>query len=137
MRYASLWDSNSQAKKKVNMIVFYEYYKLLRKVLQETPRLSKEIVDTYDNRLDFMVDRHRIYLRPKRNKRDGWADGWFRMTAQDIEGIIKDFDAQWKQEYEDTTPLQSDTAQTDPVDKGKDRVDTQTQDVEDTSEEEP
>ena len=59
------------------------------------------------------------------------------MTVQDIKGIIKDFDDQWKQEYEDTTPLQSNTAQTDPVDKGKDRVETQTQDIEDTSEEEP
>ena len=37
VRYANLWESNIQAKKKVNMIVFYEYYKLLKKTIQETP----------------------------------------------------------------------------------------------------
>ena len=108
--YANLWESSSPAKKKVNMIVFYEYYRLLRKFLQETPRISKEIMDTYDNRLDFMVDFHRIYLRPKRSKRDDWANGWFRMTVQDVTDVIKDFDDEWKQALEDTTAPPSGTA---------------------------
>ena len=84
-----------------------------------------------------MVHHHRIHLRPKRTKRDDWALGWFRMIAQDIEGIIKDFDDQWKQEFEYTTPLQLDTAQTNPFDKNKDKVETKTQDAEDLLEEEP
>ena len=106
------------------MVVFYEYYRLLKKVIQETPWISKEIVDTYDDRLDFMVDRQRIYLRPKRDKRDDWANGWFRMTAKDVEDVIKDFGDEWKQALEDTTPLPSGTAQKDPSDKGKDKVET-------------
>ena len=44
--------------------------KLLKKFIQETPRITTEIVDMYDNRLDFMADSHRIYLRPKRSKMD-------------------------------------------------------------------
>ena len=51
------------------------------------------------------------------------------MTAKDIEGIIKDFNDDWKQALEDTTPLPSGTAQTDPSDKGKDKVETQMQDA--------
>ena len=102
---------------------------MLRNVLQETPRISKEILDTYDDRLDFMVDHHRIYLRPKRDKRDDWDNGWFRMTVKDVKGVIKDFDDNWKQALEDTTPLPSGTAQTHPSDKGKDKVETQTQDT--------
>ena len=75
VRYANLWERNNQANKKVNMIVFYEYYKLLNKTIQETPQISTEIVDIYDNRLNFMADSHRIYLRPKRSRRDDWANG--------------------------------------------------------------
>ena len=97
------------------------------KVIQETPRLSTETVDIYDSRLNFMADSHLIYLRPKRTKRDDWAPGSFRMTARDVEGVTRDFDDQWKKEYEDTAPLSSDTAQTEPQDKGKDKPDTQTQ----------
>ena len=99
---------------------------MLRNVLEETPRISKEIVDIYDDRLDFMVDRHRIYLRPKRTHRDNWDNGFFRMTVKDIEGIIKDFYADWKQALEDTTPLPSGTTQRDPSDKGKDKMETET-----------
>ena len=74
------------------MIVFYEYYKLLKRVIQETPRISTEIVDMNDNRLDFMANNHTIYLRPKGSRMDNWENGSFRMTAQDIEYVIKDFD---------------------------------------------
>ena len=127
--YANLWESNSPAKKKVNMIVFYEYYKLLKRVIQETPWITTETVDIYDNQLDFMADSHRIYLRPKRSKMDNWENGLFRMTAQDVEDVIKDFDDEWRQALEDITALPSGTAQTDPSDKGKDKVETQTQDT--------
>ena len=92
MCYASLWDSNSPIKKKVNTIVFYEYYKMLKKIIQESPRISTETVDIYDNRLNFMAESHRIYLRPKGFRTDNWAIGSFRMTAQDVEDVIKAFD---------------------------------------------
>ena len=62
------------------MIVFYEYYKLLKRFIQQTPRITTETVDINDNRLDFMADSHRIYLRPKRSKVDNWANGSFRMS---------------------------------------------------------
>ena len=70
VRYTNLWETSNPEKKKLNAIVFYEYYALLRKVVQETPWISKEVVDTYDDWLNFMVDRQRIHIRPKRTKRD-------------------------------------------------------------------
>ena len=82
---------------------------MLQNLIQQSPRISTKTVDTYDNRLNFMADSHRIYLRPKRTKRDDWAPDWFRMTMQDIENVIKGFDDQWRQEYEDTTPLPMET----------------------------
>ena len=96
VRYASLWDSNSPANKKVNMILFYEYYKMLKKIIQESPRIRRETVDIYDNQLNFLADSHRIYLRPKRTKRNDWANGCFRMTVKDVEDVVKDFDDKWK-----------------------------------------
>ena len=51
LRYASLWETNRPAKKAINAMVFHDYYKLLMKVIQETPRLSTEIVDMYDSGL--------------------------------------------------------------------------------------
>ena len=127
VRYARLWETNRPAKKAINAMVFHDYYKLLMKVIQETPRLSTEIVDMYDSRLNFMADSHLIYLRPKKTKRDDWATGSFRMEARDIEGVIRDFDDKWKQEYEDTAPLSSDSEDTEHQNKGKDKADIQMQ----------
>ena len=125
MCYASLWDTNSPARKHVNSMVFHEYYAMLKTTIEELPRLSTETVDLYDSRLNFMADSHRIYLRSKRTIRDDWAPSWFRMTAQDVENVIRGFDNQWQQEYEDTTPLPTGSAETDPMEKGKDKMDTQ------------
>ena len=70
-----------------------------------------------------MANSHRIYLRPKRTIREDWAPGWFRMTAQDVENVIRGFDSQWQREYEDTTPLPPGSAETDSSEKGKDQMD--------------
>ena len=106
------------------MIVFYEYYKLLKRFIQETSWISTEVVGMYHNRLDFIADRHTIYLRPKGFRKDDWAIGLFRMTAHDVEDVIKGFDEEWKKALEDATvgTLPADTAPIDPLDKGKDKV---------------
>ena len=83
----------------------------------------------YHNRLDFIVDMHTIYLRPKGFRKDDWAIGLFRMTAQDVEDVIKGFDEEWKKVLEDATVLPPGSAQTDPSDKGKDKVASQTKDT--------
>ena len=92
------------------MIVFYEYYRLLQWVIQETPRISMDVVDMYDNRIEFMADMHTIFLRPKGFRTDNWATGLFRMTAQDVEDVIKDFDEEWKKELEYATAPPAGTA---------------------------
>ena len=87
------------------MIVLYEYYKLLKRVIQETPWINTETVDMYDNQLDFIADMHTIYLRPKGLRTDNWAIGSFRMITQDVEDVIKEFDEEWKKALEDATTL--------------------------------
>ena len=47
------------------------------------------------------------------------------MTMQDVENVIKGFDDQWRNEYEDTTPLPMETDQTGPPETGKDPLDTE------------
>ena len=51
------------------------------------------------------------------------------MTTQDVEDVIKDFDDEWKKSLEDATVLPTGTAQTDPVDKGKDKEGSQMKDT--------
>ncbi len=57
----------------------------------------------YHTWLDFTMDRHTIYLRPKGFRKDVWAIGLFRMTAQDVEDVIKEFDDEWKKALEYAT----------------------------------
>ena len=49
------------------------------------------------------------------------------MEARDVEGVIRDFDDQWKQEYEDTASLSSDSEDIEHQNKDKDKADIQTQ----------
>ena len=85
----------------------------------------------FHNWLDFIVDSHTIYLRPKGFRTDNWAIGLFRMTAQDVEDVIKDFDEEWKKALEDAIvgTIPTDTAPIDPLDKGKDKVGFKRKDV--------
>ena len=68
-----------------------------------------------------MADSHTIYLRPKGFRTDNLAIGSFRMIAQDVEDVIKDFDEEWKKALEDATAgnVPTDTTPLGPLDKGK------------------
>jgi len=71
-----------------------------------------------------MIDNHRIFLRPKRCRTDNWANGWFRMTTQDVEYVIKYFGEEWKKalEYAAAAKEPTDTPPLDQTDKGKEKV---------------
>ncbi len=72
------------------------------------------------------MDRHRIYIKPRGfKKHKEWAIGLYRMTAQEVEDIIKEgFDDDMSQIYEDFSSgiIPADTAPSDPKDKGKEQV---------------
>ena len=77
-------------KKKNNAIVFHEYYNALLEAIQSTPRLATEVVDVYHSKLEFRMDRHRIYIKPRGfKKHKEWAIGLYRMSTQEVEDIIK------------------------------------------------
>ena len=98
---------------------------MLLEAIESTPRLTTEVVDLYHSRLEYTVDRHTIYLRPQGfKKHNEWAIGLYRMTAQEVEDVIKSFDDDMKKAYEDATSgiVPVDTAPLDPKDKGKEKV---------------
>ena len=78
----------------------------------------------YDNRLDFMANNHVIFLRPKRSRTNNWANGSFRMTAQDVEDVIKYFGEEWKKalEYAVGGNAPTNTPPIDQTEKGKEKV---------------
>ena len=67
---------------------------MLIEAINTTPCITSEVVDLYHSKLEFIMDRHRLYVRPRGfKKQKQWAIGAYRMNAQDIEDIIKeDFD---------------------------------------------
>ena len=52
------------------------------------------------------------------------------MTVQDVEDFIKYFAEEWKKALEDATAVPPGTGQTDPMDKGKDKVGSKETDAE-------
>ena len=97
---------------------------MLTEAILETPRINTEVVDLYSNRLEFTADRHTIYLRVRGFGKNDWAIGLFRMTAQDVEDVIKGFDVEWTKALEDATSgiVPVDTTLLDPKDKGKGKI---------------
>ena len=89
----------------------------------------------YHNRLDFIAYRNTIYLRQKGFRKDDWAIGLFRMTAHDVEDVIKGFDEEWKKALEDSIAgnVTIDTAPLGPIDKGKGQVGVKRKDAEEVT----
>ena len=107
-------------------MVFFEYYNMLLEAIETTPRLATEVVSLYHSRLEFIANRHTIYLRPRGFKKNNeWAIGLYRMTAQEVEDVIKEgFDEDMKKSQEDALSgiIPVDTALIDPSDKGKEQI---------------
>ncbi len=78
-----------------------------------------------------------IYLRPRGfKKHNEWAIGLYRMTAQEVEDVIKEgFDDDMKKAYEDVLSgiVPVDTAPLEPSDKGKEKIGSKRKDAEATS----
>ncbi len=64
---------------------------MLTEAIEATPRIATEVIDLYHARLEFIADRHTIYLRPRGfKKHNEWAIGLYRMTTQEVEDVIKE-----------------------------------------------
>ena len=45
--YANLWETSEAAKQDANNMVFYYYYDQLCKAINSSPRVTREVIDTY------------------------------------------------------------------------------------------
>ena len=89
-RFANLWETSDTKKQDANNMVFYYYYEQLCKAISIIPCVTHEITDIYGIIIHFVVDQHHIYLQPRVQKGDEKHIGYYRMTQEDIEQVIKD-----------------------------------------------
>ena len=76
-------------------MVFYTYYQMLYEAIQKTPRITNEVTDAYSKKVQFLADMHQIWIKPRGIKKSGWYAGPYRMTAEDVEQIIKEWPQEW------------------------------------------
>lgn len=62
-------------------------------------------MDMCIKRIRFIVDMHRIYIKPRRIKNVDWHIGMYRMEPKDIDEIIKDWLEEWKSSVVDLSDL--------------------------------
>lgn len=56
----------------------------------------KQVTDMYINKVRFIADLHRIYIKPHGVKRVDWYTRAYRMELADIDQIIKEWLDEWK-----------------------------------------
>ena len=71
-------------------MVFYYYYDQLCKAINISLRVTREVTDTYGKIMRFTANRHHIYLQPRVQQGGDRHIGYYRMTQEDIEQVIKD-----------------------------------------------
>ena len=58
-------------------------------LIENKLRITKEVTDMYIKRIRFVVDIHRIYIKPCSVKGIDWHIGAYRMEQQEVEKIVK------------------------------------------------
>ena len=93
--FANLWATSHAEKQDANNVVFYYYYEQLYKAIRISPRVTREVTDMYGKIMCLAVDWHHIYLHPRAQKGGDRHIGYYRMTQEDIEQVIKDQPEIW------------------------------------------
>ena len=78
-----------------NNMVFYYYYDQLCKAISISLRVTCEVTDTYGKIMHFAADRHNIYLQSRTQQGGDRHIGYYRMTQEGIEQVIKDHPEIW------------------------------------------
>ena len=75
--------------------MFYYYYDQLCKAINSSPRVTCEVTNTYGKIVHFVAYRHHIYLQPCAQEGGERHIGYYRMTSEDVEQVIKDPPELW------------------------------------------
>ena len=89
-RFRNLWATTYAEKKDANNMVFYFYYEQLCKAIRISLHVTHEVTNIYGKIMRFVADRHHIYLQPRGQKGGVRHIGYYRMTQEDIDQVIKD-----------------------------------------------
>ena len=76
-------------------MVFYYYYDQLCKAINSSPCVTQEVTDAYGKIINFVADRHHIYLLPRAQEGNDRHISYYRMMQEDIEQVIKDQSEVW------------------------------------------
>ena len=71
-------------------MVFYYYYDQLCKAINSSPCVTCEVTNAYGKIVRFVVDSHHIYLQPHAQEGGNRHIGYYRITSEDVEQVIKD-----------------------------------------------
>ena len=72
-----------------NNMAFYYYYDQLCKAISISLHVTCEVPNTYGKIMRFAADQHHIYLQPRAQKGGDRHIGYYKMTQEDIEQVIK------------------------------------------------
>ena len=93
--FSNLWVTTDAEKQDANNDVFYFYYEQLCKDINVSPRVTRKVTYMDGKIMHFTADRHHIYL-PLRTQKGGERHlGYYIMTQEDIEEVIKDQEEIW------------------------------------------
>ena len=81
-------------------MVFYYYYDQLCKAINSSPHVTRKVTDTYGKIMHFTTDRNNIYLEPRAKQGGDRHIGYYRMTQEYIEQVIKDQPKIWVEKPE-------------------------------------
>jgi hypothetical protein len=67
----------------------------LCKAINSSPCVTREETDAYGKIIQFVADQHHIYLQPNAQEGSDKHIGYYRMTSEDVEQVIKDQSELW------------------------------------------
>ena len=97
------------------------YYQQLYTLIADKPGITREVTDMYIQRIRFVVDIHRIYIKPCGIKGIDWYNGAYRIDQEDIEQIVKEWSEEWKNSVENISDSNDEETPKD-KDRGKEKV---------------
>jgi hypothetical protein len=71
-RYANLWNTPNKRRKQDNNVTFFVYFDTIRYLIEHTPCISGEIVETYKDIVHFKEGMHHMYVQEKKDPTHQW-----------------------------------------------------------------
>jgi hypothetical protein len=66
-RYANLWNTKNKSRQIDNNVTFYVYFDTIRYIIEHTPRIIAQMIETYQDIMCFKARIHHMYIYDKRD----------------------------------------------------------------------